>query len=122
MKKLILIALSSIFATAQIVTVIDNGVKRKIYLPDSNGIKARMVGNELQTEKKELIVAFKKGANRSEFEKKYNLKLKTVLAKKYYIYKNNSNLSDSQLIAKIVSNETKIKTIRPNWGFGFEAR
>ena len=119
MKKIVLIALLSLFANAQIVTVIDNGVKRKIYLPN-NDIKARMVDKNI--DKKELIIAFKDNANIQEFAKKYSLKLKTVLAKKYYIFKNNSNLKDIDLISKIVSSEDIIKTIRPNWGFGFVAR
>jgi len=120
MKKLLLITILSIFANSQIITVIDGGVKRKIYLPDNNSsIKARMV--EKNVNKKELIVAFKKGADIKTFAKKYNLQLKTTLAKKYYIFINNSNLDDSALINKIIANEKYIKTIRPNWGFGFKA-
>jgi hypothetical protein len=122
MKRVALLALIvASFASAKIITVVDNGVKRKIAIETSSSyIKAR--GTVATTQKKEIIVAFKKEANRDAFAKKYNLSLKTVLAKKYYIYKNNSNLSDSDLIAKIIQTEKKILTIRPNWGFGFKAR
>jgi predicted RND superfamily exporter protein len=122
MKRVALLALIvASFASAKIITVVDNGVKRKISIDTPSQINARMVGSTT-AQKKEIIVAFKKEANRDAFAKKYNLSLKTVLAKKYYIYKNNSNLSDSDLIAKIIQTEKKILTIRPNWGFGFKAR
>ena len=123
MKKIALtITLLATFASAEIITVIDNGVKRKISIDTpTNGIKARMI-NSVQ-KKKEIIVAFKKGADINEFAKKYNLELKSKLAKKYYIFKNNSSLSDTELIAKILQKDIKtVSTIRPNWGFGFMAR
>jgi len=123
MKKIALtITLLATFASAEIITVIDNGVKRKISIDTpTNGIKARMIDSV--QEKKEIIVAFKKGADINEFAKKYNLELKSKLAKKYYIFKNNSSLSDTELIAKILQKDIKtVSTIRPNWGFGFMAR
>ena len=123
MKKIaLIITLVATFATAQIITIIDNGVKRKISVDTpTSGVTARAV-DSIQ-EKKEIIVAFKDGADINDFANKYNLELKTKSVNKYYIFKNNSSLSDSELIAKVLEEDAKIiSTIRPNWGFGFMAR
>jgi Mor family transcriptional regulator len=121
MKRILTVAILTMVANSQIITIMDNGIKRKIYLPDNKtDILARSTNSNHP--KKELIIAFKKGVNIEEFAKKYNLKLKTTVVKKYYIFKNRSNLDAGSLIAKIVVNESNIKTIRPNWGFGFKAR
>jgi len=120
MKSILLLTIITLFANAQLLTVIDNGVKREIYLPDSSSIEARGVDNNIA--KQELIIAFKKDTNIKDFANRYNLEIKTVIAKKYFIFKNNSKLKDADLISKIISSESCIKTIRPNWGFGFIAR
>jgi len=121
MKKILAVALLTMVANSQIITIMDKGIERKIYLPDNNDTMLARSANSNHP-KKELIVAFKDKTDLKEFAKKYKLKLKTTVANKYYIFKNRSNLDAGSLIAKIVVNESNIKTIRPNWGFGFKAR
>ncbi len=121
MKK-ILISLS-VLATvtyAQIVTIIDNGIERKIFL-DTNKNSARSI-----IKNSSIIISFKKdNINLDKFAKKYNLKLKKVIStkSKYYIFINKSKYKDIKLI-KLISKENKniIKTIRPNWGLGMIPR
>lgn len=118
MKKLSLTALLiASVASAQIITIIDNGVERKIALPSApNGVNARAI----QTEQKSIIVAFKKGAavDIAAFSSQYNLVLTKKLSIGYYIFKNKSSLSDITLISLIQKeNRARLKTIRPNWGF-----
>ncbi|HGZ70015.1 MAG TPA: hypothetical protein ENL00_03260 [Nitratifractor sp.] len=104
-------------ASAQIITIIDNGVERKISLPSApNGVNARAI----QTEQKSIMVAFKKGAavDIAAFSSQYNLVLTKKLSIGYYIFKNKSSLSDITLISLIQKeNRARLKTIRPNWGF-----
>ncbi len=118
MKKIALTSMLLIsLASAQIITIIDNGIERKISLPtEPNGIHARAI----QTEQKSIMIAFKKGVNvdLESFSAKYNLQLTKKLTIGYYIFKNKSALSDIELIATISKeNKSRIKTIRPNWGF-----
>jgi len=124
MKKLLVVVLLSVISYAKIVTIVDNGVKRKIFLPDSKNFQARVVG-KTSTNQPGIIVAFKKGStvDVKAFESKYNLKLKKKLVAGYYIFNNFSTLTDIKLVNKI-ANESKdiIKTIRPNWGFNNKAR
>ena len=123
MKKIVLISILSIFINAQIVTVIDNGVERKIYLPEPKSkVHARMIGKK-SPNSPGIIIAFKKKVDIDKFAKKYNLKLKRKVINKYYIFANMSTLPDVKLIAKIAKeNNTTIKTIRPNWGFSNKPR
>jgi len=124
MKKLLVVVLLSVISYAKIVTIVDNGVKRKIFLPDSKNFQARVVG-KTSANQPGIIVAFKKGStvDVKAFESKYNLKLKKKLVAGYYIFNNFSTLTDIKLVNKI-ANESKdiIKTIRPNWGFNNKAR
>lgn len=118
MKKLASIALLiASVASAQIITIIDNGVERKISLPSApHGVNARAI----QTEQKSIMVAFKKRAavDIAAFSSQYNLELTKKLSIGYYIFKNNSALSDIELISLIQKeNRARLKTIRPNWGF-----
>ena len=121
MKKLALILLLATASYAEVVTIIDNGVERKIEIAESNSsAKARMV-----QESTGVVVAFKKGAkvNLSEFAKKYNLKLKKKLVIGYYIFLNESSMTDIELIEKISKeNRDIIKTVRPNWGLNNKPR
>jgi len=120
MKYLLIIALLNTLVFGKIITIIDNGVKRKISIPTPT-FQARALGDK--KEKKELIIAFNKKINILEFAKKYNLELKRKIGKKYYIFKNTSSQKDIELMQTIMSQEKNlIKTIRPNWGFGFKAR
>jgi hypothetical protein len=58
-----------------------------------------------------------------EFEKMFNLKLKEKLQIGYYIFENQSTLSDIELIDTILKSEIKesLKTVRPDWKMGVEA-
>lgn len=124
MKKLALILLMATASYAEVVTIIDNGVERKINISTVNsGVKARMVSRKKESHN--LIVAFKKGSkvNLSDFAQKYNLKLKKKLVIGYYIFLNESSMTDIELIEKISKeNRAIVKTIRPNWGFNNKPR
>jgi len=121
MKKLILITALATLSYAEVITVIDNGVERKIEVNASVKQKARMVNGQGS----DIIVAFKKGVkvDIASFEKKYNIKLKKRLIAGYYTFSNDSNLTDLKLISKIVQgSKSIIKTVRPNWGFNNRPR
>jgi len=125
MKKLALILLMATMSYAEVATIIDNGVERKINLPTvSSNLQARMVIGK-RKEAPGIVVSFKKDAkvNIAQFAKKYNLKLKKKLIIGYYIFANKSSLPDVKLIYKI-SQESKniIKTVRPNWGLNNKPR
>ena len=118
MKKIAAVTLLlASFIEAKIITIIDNGIERKIAIPStSNGISARMI----ETQKKSIIIAFKKGVNidLEAFSRKYKIKLEKKLSIGYYIFQNKSTLSDIELVSTIQKeNKNRIKTIRPNWGF-----
>ena len=57
-----------------------------------------------------------------EFEKLFNLKLKEKLQIGYYIFDNQSTLSDIELIDAILKSDMResLKTVRPNWEMGVE--
>jgi len=116
MRKLVLIAFLATFGFSQIITVVDKGVVRKIYIKDNKSFLARGMQ---QNNFSQIIVAFKDASKIKEFAKKYKLSLKKRLKTGYFIFINNSNLSDSELILKIIKEQKDIiKTIRPNYGFG----
>jgi hypothetical protein len=120
MKIVLLTALLLSFSFGKIVTIVDNGVKRKLFIPEPK-INARAIDSKKV--KKELIISFAEKIDINDFEERYNLKLKRKIGSKYYIFKNNSNLDDITLMQEIIENNTSIiKTIRPNWGFSFQAR
>jgi len=127
MKILLLAITLATLSFSQIITIIDNGVERKISLPETNSqedMKSRMVGTR-ENNSPGIIIAFKKGVkiNIKEFETKYNLSLKKKLVIGYYIFLNRSTLPDVKLISNIAKeNRDIIKTIRPNWGFNNKAR
>lgn len=123
MKRVIAIALLlASFTEAKVITIIDNGVERKISIPTApDGVSARMV----EKRQKSIIVAFKKGVNMdiAAFSAKYNIILHKKLSIGYYIFQNRSSFSDIELISKIQKeNRNRIKTVRPNWGFNNRPR
>lgn len=118
MKKVFLVALlCATYGYSKIITIIDNGVERKISVPaKADGAQARMVASKSNG----IIVAFKKGAkvDITAFTNKYQLQLKKRLSIGYYIFINNSMRSDLELMSTIQKeNRDRLKTIRPNWGF-----
>ena len=125
MKKLALILLMITASYAEVVTIIDNGIERKINLATVNSnVQARMAVST-RKDAPGIVVAFKKDAKVDivQFTKKYNLKLKKKLIIGYYIFSNKSSMPDIKLIYKI-SQESKdiIKTVRPNWGLNNKPR
>jgi len=117
---LLILAYSQIDASdMQSVIVLDKGVKRYIYMPkvDSNQSK-KLIGyniNKLES-KRGIIVKFK-NSNTSidDFELKYGLKLKYKMQTGYYIFNNISDKSDVEIIKQIITDETNILTVKPNW-------
>jgi len=96
------------------VTILDKGIKRKISV--SKKISTTNKSNQLNS-KEGIIVSFKNPSQItiSEFETKYELKLKTKLVIGYYIFQNISKYSDVQIVGNIIENETNIQTVKPNW-------
>jgi len=94
------------------ITILQNGVKRDIYLSNS-GTKKLSTG----IKKEGVIIKFidDKKTDIKSLEETYGLKLKEKLVIGYYIFDNVSQKSDSDLVSSIISNETNIKTIKPNW-------
>jgi len=122
MKKLLILSiLVTSFSFSQIITIIDKGVERKISVPDIN-VKARYISDT--SDNRGIIVLFKSSSvDIKKFSNEYNLKLKKRLSIGYYIFKNESNLNDIELISKITKEEKNIiKTIRPNWALGMMPR
>ena len=121
MKKLLIIAVLVALSSAKVITVIDNGIERKVDINTTLKQKARMVNGQGS----DIIVAFKKGAkvDIANFEKKYNLKLKKRLIAGYYIFSNNSKLTDLEVISDIINrSKSIIKTVRQNWGLNNKPR
>ncbi len=122
-RAIILTILIASITQAKIITIIDNGIERKIAIATApDGVSARMV----EKRQKSIIIAFKKGVNVDieSFSQKYKIKLEKKLSSiNYYIFSNKSQLSDIELIAKISKeNKHSIKSIRPNWGFNNRPR
>ena len=126
MKKILLALFIATLSYGKVITIIDNGVEREIFVLDNiqkKTLKARMTGVN-NTSTSGITIAFKKGTkiNIKEFEKKYNLTLKKKLVIGYYIFQNRSSLTDIKLILKIAQENRKIiKTVRPNWGLNNKA-
>jgi len=57
-----------------------------------------------------------------DLEDKYSIKLKYKLSIGYYIFDNNSDLDDIELVEKIIQNENNIKSIKPNWKLNVQAK
>jgi len=119
MKKLLILSiLATSFSFSQIITIVDKGVERKINIPSQN-VKARYLNNKSSG----ILVLFNKNIDIKNFKNKYSLELKKRLSIGYYIFENNSNLNDIELISKIYKeNKSSIKTIRPNWALGMMPR
>ena len=118
MKKLIVLALILIsYSFGEVITIVDNGVERKIYINSQNDPRSAI-------KEKGIIISFKiKDLDISSFASEYKLKLKKRLSAGYYIFINESKYSDIDLISKISKEKRDIvKTIRPNWGLGMSPR
>ncbi len=122
MKKITLFLLFLIMAIdAKIITILDNGIVRKIEIDSTYKMEARGIN---PTQQKGLIVKLQKGVDPLAFAQKFQLKLKKALKiPNYYIFENKSDKSDLELIAKIIKEaKEKIVTIRPNYSFNFLPR
>jgi len=100
-------------------TVLDKGVKRTILIPKERRFEGKMSPySAKQIDAQEGIViqfAAPETIDIEAFEAKYRLKLISKMVIGYYIFKNQSKLSDITLIEKILKEETGIKTLKPNW-------
>jgi len=94
----------------------ENGTIRKINI---SKIKYRTF------DKKEgLILSFKAQNSSSieNLENRYSIKLKHKLSVGYYIFDNNSDLNDIELVENIIENEDNIRSIKPNWKLNVQAK
>jgi hypothetical protein len=91
-------------------TVLDKGIKREISV-DKSGITSRKSSNS-----NGVVVAFKNPSTVSipEFESRYSLKLKSKLKIGYYIFTNQSNSSDMEIVSEIIASSKEVKTVKPN--------
>ena len=91
-------------------TVLDKGIKREISV-DKSGTTSRKSSNS-----NGVVVAFKNPStvSISEFESRYSLKLKSKLKIGYYIFINQSNSSDMEIVSEIIANSKEVKTVKPN--------
>lgn len=98
------------------VTILENGVKRKISVLKTNNTKKTVSTYDAKANKG-LIVSFKNIEETSipEFEKKYGLKLRKKLIIGYYIFANVSAKTDMEIVQAIIQNEVNIQTVKPNW-------
>ncbi len=99
--------------------ILDGGVKRTIHIAKDSQLKSKMNSYDAKriTSKDGVIVNFIDSSYLSvdEFAKKYGLKFKQRLMIGYYIFDNVSQLSDLQIVEKIITNETNVETVKPNW-------
>ena len=101
------------------VIIMDKGVKRTVLIPKDDIVKNKMnpMKAEQATSKDGVIVSFKDPSKTSisDFEAKYNIKLKHKLVVGYYIFTNASKFTDAQIVEEIIKNEINIETVKPNW-------
>ena len=104
----------------------DNGVEQVILIElkdANNSIGIDSDANNKLYSKDGVIIDFSNlSIDIEEFEKLFHLKLKEKLQIGYYIFENQSDLSDIILIETILNSNMKesIKTIRANWEMGVE--
>jgi hypothetical protein len=100
-------------------TVLDKGVKRTILIPKESRFEGKMSPySAKQIDAQEgIVIQFTdpETVDIEAFEEKYQLKLISKMVIGYYIFKNQSKLSDIALIEKILKEEAGIKTLKPNW-------
>jgi len=101
------------------ITILDKGVKRKIYISKDDTLKNKFNPHTAKqlSSKDGIIISFKDPIriSMSEFEAKYGLKFKKKLLIGYYIFQNISEYSDVKIVGKIIKNEPNVKTVKPNW-------
>jgi|GEM_PF-1523521 len=101
------------------VTILDKGVKRTIHIPKESNLTSKISTYDITKSgsKEGVIVSFGDTSTLSinEFETKYGLKLKEKLVIGYYIFKNISDKSDTEIINEIIENESDVRTVKPNW-------
>ena len=103
--------------TQVVVTVKSNGkVKDVIYQKQSNSDNIATFSTQ-SSSKKGVMLSFGKGykVDTEYLENKYNIRFVQKLGISFYLFDNISNYDDTQLIKNMISKESNIKTIRPNW-------
>jgi len=104
----------------KVITVIDKGIERKIYIPLKQSVKqldARSVSTTQLQAKEGVVIKFKDASlvDIQALEEKYQIHLKTKPIVGYYIFENQSKYMDIDLMSKIIENEKNILSIKPNW-------
>lgn len=101
------------------VIIMEKGVKRTVLIPKDDTVKSQMnpMKPEQANSKDGVVVRFidPSKTSISDFEAKYNIKLKHKLIIGYYIFANASISTDAQIVEEIIKNETNIETAKPNW-------
>jgi len=101
------------------ITILDKGIKRTLRMPKEapQQSKKSVTSKNGDETKKGIIVQFENASSVSikTFEDTYGLKLKQKLITGKYIFENLSEDSDITLIQKIINEEKKIITVKPNW-------
>jgi hypothetical protein len=118
MRIIFLVALTLISLNleleSKLITVLDNGIERKINIGDDTAFEATDVNSN-----REILIKFKSSVDVDDFAKRYGLVLKKKLSIGYYIFLNNSSTSSEELILEIIKRDRDlIKTVRPNYAFG----
>lgn len=98
------------------ITVLENGKTKKLIILKDDKLNNISV-NSANSSKQGIIVSFKDSSkvDLESFENKYNLSLKTKLLIGYYIFYNNSEYSDTEVIEQIISQEDNLDIVKPNW-------
>jgi len=108
------------------VIIMEKGVKRKILIPKERVAESRKSSYDIdKTAVKEgVLIMFEdpETVDIERFERQYGLKLITKMRIGYFVFKNVSKYSDIDIISKIISNETHIVTIKPNWKMDKKSR
>ena len=106
----------------EFVQVRENNETKNMLVPiadvNQSGITQRFAIDNKLNSKDGLLIKFSDNSIEiSLFEKQFNVTLKEKLRIGYYVFMNNSSLSDMALMQKILaSSEGKnIETIKPNW-------
>ena len=107
------------------VFIMENGVKRKVLIPNESSKNKLRTSKVNQVSAKDgVLIMFDDASNVNivEFESRYGLTFVTKMRIGYYVFKNSSKYSDVTIIDQILSNETGVVTIKPNWKMNKSAR
>jgi len=106
----------------EFVQVRENNETKNMLVPvedvNQSGITQRLaIDNKLNSKDGLLITFTDKSMEIEAFSKKFELEFKEKLKIGYYVFVNNSSLSDMRLMQRILASSEgeKVETIKPNW-------